>query len=205
MREKRERIFAAAASLFAERGFEGVTTQQISDRADIAAGTLFRYASSKGELFLMVYNDELRRAIAAGVEAADHAPGTARAVSTLVEAILTGAGDTASAAIYQRELLFGPPEEPYRAEGLALVADLERRIAERLLAGLAPAARSARGPAAERDAARAARTVFAVLNLLLVHPQTTVHPATDPVRELRAQVTLVVRGFLGADLDGGAP
>jgi AcrR family transcriptional regulator len=202
MREKRERIFAAAASLFAERGFEGVTTQQISDRADVAAGTLFRYASSKGELFLMVYNEELRRAVDAGARAAEDEPDTVAAVTALVGSVLVGAGDTASAAVYQRELLFGSPDEPYRAEGLALVAELEQRIAARLLAAL-PA--GSRASAAERDAARAARTVFAVLNLLLVHPQATVHPATDPAEELRAQVALVVRGFLGADPDGGTP
>ena len=54
--DKRARIFAAAAALFAEHGFERVTTQQIADRADVGAGTLFQYASTKGELFLMVYN-----------------------------------------------------------------------------------------------------------------------------------------------------
>lgn len=42
MRDKRDRIFRAAAELFAERGFAAVTTQEVSDRADVAAGTLFR-------------------------------------------------------------------------------------------------------------------------------------------------------------------
>ena len=39
MRDKRDRIFRAAAELFAERGFAAVTTQEVSDRADVAAGT----------------------------------------------------------------------------------------------------------------------------------------------------------------------
>jgi AcrR family transcriptional regulator len=58
--DKHKRIFAAATVLFDEHGFEAVTTQQISDRADVAAGTLFRYASTRGELLLMVYNAQFR-------------------------------------------------------------------------------------------------------------------------------------------------
>ena len=54
MRDKRDRIFRAAAELFAERGFAAVTTQEVSDRADVAAGTLFRYAATKSELLLMI-------------------------------------------------------------------------------------------------------------------------------------------------------
>ncbi|MEV0902027.1 helix-turn-helix domain-containing protein [Actinoplanes sp. NPDC049802] len=181
MLEKRERIVRAAAELFAERGFEGVTTQEISERADVAAGTLFRYAASKGELFLMVHNEELRAAIQAGAAAAAAEQDPEKAVIALVEPVMQRARDSRSAAVYQRELLFGPPTERYRAEGLALVGELERRIAERLGGGA--------------DAARAARTVFAVLNLLLVQPWTGVHPGADPVEELRLQVAQVVRGF----------
>ena len=53
MRDKRERIFRAAHELFTERGFDRVTTQEISERADVATGTLFRYAASKSELLLL--------------------------------------------------------------------------------------------------------------------------------------------------------
>ena len=68
MRDKQDRIFRAAAELFAERGFEDVSTGQVSERADVAIGTVFRYASSKGELLLMVLNDMLRTALEAGAE-----------------------------------------------------------------------------------------------------------------------------------------
>ena len=54
---KLDRIIAAAAELFAERGVEEVTTQQIADRADIGTGTLFLYAKTKGELLLLVQNN----------------------------------------------------------------------------------------------------------------------------------------------------
>lgn len=194
-REKRERIFAAAAALFGERGFDGVTTQEISDRADVAAGTLFRYAASKGDLFLMVYNEELRRATATGVAAADAEPRLVPAICDLVEPILMRAHDRRSAAMYQRELLFGAADQQFRAEGLELVSDLIQQIARRLRVA-APA--DVPAERAEKAAGRAARTVFAVLNLLLVQPATDLHPGLDPVQELRAQVELVVRGFLAS-------
>jgi AcrR family transcriptional regulator len=53
--DKRERIMAAARELFAERGVSGVTTQQIADRADVAIGTLYRYAATKAESLIMVH------------------------------------------------------------------------------------------------------------------------------------------------------
>lgn len=48
-----------------------------------------------------------------------------------------------------------------------------------------------------REAARAARSVFAVLNLLLVEPLNDLHTGDDPSAELRAQVAQIVRGFQG--------
>ncbi|MEB0276664.1 helix-turn-helix domain-containing protein, partial [Cryobacterium sp. 5B3] len=73
MQDKQLRIFTAAAALFTERGFDAVGTQEIAERADVAVGTVFRYASSKAELLLMVYNRELRDAIYTGVRASAEA------------------------------------------------------------------------------------------------------------------------------------
>ena len=202
MRDKHDRILVAATVLFHERGFDGVTTQEISDRADVAAGTLFRYASSKSELFLMVYNEQLRAAIAAGERTAARESDAIRAVCALVEPIITASTDRGSAVVYQRELLFGPPDERYRAEGLALVARLEDAVASRLVATVSGPESAT--PSIERAAMRAARSVFAVLNLLLVQPYTRAHPGCDVREELREQTAQIVRGLLVsvAALDG---
>lgn len=188
--DKLARIFSAAAELFAERGFEQVTTQQIAERADIGAGTLFRYAATKGELFLMVYNRRFASAVEAGaVAAADQADLTS-AVSALVEPVLSWARSLGDSADYQRELLFGPADERYRAEGLAIVTDLQNRVADLLLG-----AQDAPDPVVVREAQRAARSVFAVLNLLLVQPLNDLHPETDSSTEMRAQIAQVIRGY----------
>lgn len=57
--EKRERIVAAARALFAEKGFDATTTQEVAERADIGAGTLFRYAKVKDDLLILVFRDEM--------------------------------------------------------------------------------------------------------------------------------------------------
>src|ERR1035438_3610345 len=48
----REAINAAAARLFAERGFENVTVAEIADAANVSVKTLFSYVGSKEELLL---------------------------------------------------------------------------------------------------------------------------------------------------------
>ena len=61
-KDKHERIMTAARELFAEQGVSGVTTQQIADRADVAIGTLYRYASTKAGLLIMVQNEKFAAA-----------------------------------------------------------------------------------------------------------------------------------------------
>jgi AcrR family transcriptional regulator len=49
-RMTREAIFAAAQTLFNERGFDGVTVAEIADAANISVKTLFTYIGAKEEL-----------------------------------------------------------------------------------------------------------------------------------------------------------
>ncbi|MCU1645120.1 MAG: HTH-type transcriptional repressor KstR [Nocardia sp.] len=197
MLDKQERIFEAAAALFAEHGFAQVTTQQISDRADIAAGTLFRYASSKGELLLMVYNADFRAALELVERRARAYTEPAEAVIEIVSPTVRAAGRNAENTVaYQRELLFGSPTEKYRAEGLALVARLEAMVAERL-AGAARA-RGLDSELLEEHSRLAGRSVFAVLHLALARPATGAHPEYDPLADLRAQIGQIVAGFFAA-------
>ncbi|MFE3190903.1 TetR/AcrR family transcriptional regulator [Nocardia sp. NPDC059240] len=195
MLDKQSRIFEAAAALFAEYGFEGVTTQQISDRADIAAGTLFRYAASKGELLLMVYNEELRIALEDGTAAARTRTEPAEAVFAMVSPLLRAAARRPeNTIVYQRELLFGAPTDRYRSEGLALVARLETMIAERLVAEMPGG-----GSDSEQytqQARIAGRSIFAVVHLALVQPSTGAHPGHDAVADLRAQIDQIIAGYL---------
>ncbi|MEL7156474.1 MAG: TetR/AcrR family transcriptional regulator [Actinomycetota bacterium] len=60
--DKYRRIVAAARDLFERQGFRDTTTAQISERAGVGTGTLYLYVSSKEELLLEVFRDEVGRA-----------------------------------------------------------------------------------------------------------------------------------------------
>ncbi|NTV12914.1 MAG: TetR/AcrR family transcriptional regulator [Desulfobulbaceae bacterium] len=59
-KETRERILQAAATLFAQRGFEQTTTRELAKAAGLAAGTLFNYFPSKESLAMAMVNAALQ-------------------------------------------------------------------------------------------------------------------------------------------------
>ena len=134
MADKRRRITAAATTLFAERGVDGVTTQQIADEADIAIGTLFRYATSKAELLMMVQNEKFADAVDDGRRAAATATANASPCGEVVMALLGPVvhcvrENPTNGRVYLHELVFGDPSEVNRATGLAQAWRLESSIA----------------------------------------------------------------------------
>lgn len=52
--ERLARILSAAEQLFAEKGFDQVTTREIAQAALVGEATLFRYVSNKSDLLLLV-------------------------------------------------------------------------------------------------------------------------------------------------------
>lgn len=58
-RDKLQRITAAARALFVEKGFDETTTREIAQRANVALGTLFLYATDKRDLLFLICTDEL--------------------------------------------------------------------------------------------------------------------------------------------------
>jgi len=124
--QKLERITAAATELFSEHGVDEVTTQQIADRADVGAGTLFLYAKSKAELLLLVHNVKFADAIERGEAAASGTTERLDALMAIVSPIVEcNRVQIENGRTYLRELVFGDPEEPHHREGLALSARVE--------------------------------------------------------------------------------
>jgi len=70
-REKLDRIRRAAGALFRKQGFAGTTGRQICEKAGIGTGTLFLYVKDKRELLLLVFQEEVRRLYADGLERAE--------------------------------------------------------------------------------------------------------------------------------------
>jgi len=55
--DKRAAIVEAALALFAERGFHGTRVPEIAARADVAAGTIYRYFDTKEALVNAVFRE----------------------------------------------------------------------------------------------------------------------------------------------------
>ncbi|MDR2255211.1 MAG: TetR/AcrR family transcriptional regulator [Arthrobacter sp.] len=132
-RERAARIAEAAARLFDESPFPEVTTQAIAQAADVAEGTLFRYACSKTELLVMALNTRFDAALDAGLAAAARRDplDTVGRLDALAGALLfIGADRPDNAALYQRELLFPTMSGDYLTEGERIARRWEQAIAE---------------------------------------------------------------------------
>lgn len=125
---KRAAISRAAAELFAAHGYAGTTTQQVARVADVAEGTVFRYASSKPELLLMVINEHLRPLVESASDLPDEAAPDEAVLGILAPIIDLAHDQPDNAAPFLREVLFGE-DGPQRSESLEIVAELRGRIA----------------------------------------------------------------------------
>ncbi len=80
--EKRARIIAAARALFAHKGFDATTTQEVAYAANVAVGTVFIYAKTKEDLLIQVFHEEM-------VEMVERAYQAARLKKTLIDQFTT--------------------------------------------------------------------------------------------------------------------
>ncbi|MFC9689532.1 TetR/AcrR family transcriptional regulator [Kribbella sp. NPDC056951] len=184
--EKLDRITAAAQELFAERGVDEVTTQEIADKADIGAGTLFLYAKSKGELLLLVQNSGYAEALVEGRSAAERIPDVLDAVLAIVRPVVEcNRKQVDNGRTYLREIVFGDPEEPHHRDALALTVQTEEAIADVLR-------RDERFSA--DDAATLAHIVSAIMFISMAATINRANPIDDVVQEIRDQVRVLLRG-----------
>ncbi|WP_280419691.1 TetR/AcrR family transcriptional regulator [Nocardia carnea] len=182
--QKLDRITAAAGELFAEYGVDEVTTQQIADKADVGAGTVFLYAKTKGELLLLVQNAHYNEALERGRAAAENTPDVLDAVMAIVRPIV-GCNRTQidNGRTYLREMVFGNPEEPRHREALAIVERTESAIAAIL-------GRDGRVGAAE--AATLAHVVSAVMFLAMAATANIARSVEEIVADIRSQVSALL-------------
>jgi AcrR family transcriptional regulator len=123
--ETQRRIFEAANSLFAMKGYAAVTTQEVAAVADVGAGTLFRYAKTKAELLIMVMNERLRLGAERGLVIAERGGPASESIVGLIEPLVQAAiTQPENTAVFQREVLFGV-DGPYRSEALKRIRELE--------------------------------------------------------------------------------
>ncbi|MBF4460276.1 TetR/AcrR family transcriptional regulator [Pseudoclavibacter sp. VKM Ac-2867] len=182
--DKLERITAAAGELFAERGVDDVTTQEIADRADIGTGTLFLYAKTKGELLLLVQNSMYEAALEEGRAAAAETTGALDGVLAVLRPVVAcNRKQIENGRTYLREMVFGDPEEPRHAEALALTSQTQDLVADVI----------ERETAATTDTARTlAQVVSAIMFTTMAASINASLSDDDLVEQVRAQVRAVL-------------
>lgn len=188
--QKLDRITAAARELFAERGVDEVTTQEIADRADIGAGTLFLYVKNKGELLLLVQNATYTEALARGTSAAEHLPDILDAVMAIVGSIVEcNRKQVDNGRTYLREIVFGDSGEPHHHDALVLTLQTEAAIAHVLQ-------RDQRTSPA--DAATLAHIVSAIMFVTMAATINITHPIDEIVQQISDQIRVLLdRGDRG--------
>jgi AcrR family transcriptional regulator len=182
--QKLDRIIDAARELFAQHGVDEVTTQQIAEKADIGAGTLFLYAKTKGELLLLVQNDAYATALDRGKKDAAVQSGTVEAVLALITPIVEcNRAQIDNGRTYLREMLFGDPAEPRHREALDIVARTEESVATALqrTAGIE-----------EIQAATAARMISAVMFVSMAASVNVDRSVDQIIQEIEQQIRVLL-------------
>lgn len=193
--DKQQRIFGAASELFTRLGYSAVTTQMIADQADIGTGTLFRYASSKAELLMMVMNERMRLDTREGIAAAAAGSSPTEAIMALLAPQIHLPAESAeNTAVYQREILFGTEQGPYRTEALARISELEDAIGD-ILARFTSTLRVRPGV----DLHGAARTTFSTLHMELIRVSIGREDPETLTKTLRSHVDVLLYGVLAAN------
>ena len=173
--QTRERLLAAAAQVFARRGFAAASVEEIAEAAGFSIGALYSNFGSKEDLFLQMSADYRARAVARAAQALqEHGTGTG-AVAAELSRLLTEATDKDAALVllYSEFWLYAmrnPDARPDLAEQL----NAPRRALETLIG----TALEQRDTAADVQASDVAAVIAAMFDGLA--RQRLLNPAAVP-------------------------
>lgn len=169
---RRSTILEAARDAAAEGGMSAVQIAPVAARANVAAGTVYRYFPSKADLISELIVEVSRDKLAAIRRAADAAPGPSSALAAAVTTV-------AVHVVTHRKLAWGILAEPVDVDVTASRLASRREIAGEIELRIAAAVRAGHLPA--QDTALAATALLGALHESLVGP---LAPANldDPVK-----------------------
>jgi AcrR family transcriptional regulator len=159
--EREEAILAAATQIAAEDGMGAVQIAAVARRANIAAGTVYRYFPSKTDLVAELVAAVAGRELSMMRTAAAAAPGP---LSALAAAIATFAGR----ALNRRQLSWALIGEPVDAEVDAMRLDFRQSLAAELEGRIKVAIDGRHLP--DQDATAAAPAIIGALTEGLIGP-----------------------------------
>ena len=144
---RRSAILAAARDAAAEAGMAAVQIAPVAVRANVAAGTVYRYFPSKADLISELIADVSRDELAAIRRAADAAPGPSSALAAAVSTV-------AMHVLSQRKLAWGILAEPVDVDVTASRLASRREIAGEIAGRIDAAVRAGHLPAQDTRSPR---------------------------------------------------
>lgn len=183
--EREQTILDAARSIAAESGMGAVQIAAVAQRADIAAGTVYRYFPSKADLVAELISVTAERELAAIRAAADAAPGPLSALAACIATF-------AARALQNRRLAWAVIAEPVDADIDMLRLEFRRALAAEMEARISTAVAARHLP--DQDARVAAPAVVGALLEGLIGP---LAPSTGAAREAVQTLTLLALRALG--------
>ena len=183
--EREQTILDAAQSIAGEEGMGGVQIAAVAHRADIVAGTVYRYFPSKNDLVAEMIAGTAERELAAMRAAADAAPGPLSALAACIATF-------AARALQERRFAWAVMAEPVDADintlrlkfRRELAAELEKRIGTAVTGGHLP----------DQDARFTAPAIIGAVLEGLVGP---LAPSGSTTREAVQTVTLLALRAIG--------
>lgn len=185
---REQAILNAALSLAGEGGMEAVQIAAVAKRANIAAGTVYRYFPSKNDLVSDVIVTVSDREMAAIRRAADAAPGP---LSALAACIATFAART----LAERRLAWAVLAEPIEAEADAMRLDFRQSVAAEIEARIRVARTRQLLP--ELDARAAAPAIVGAVLEGLIGPLAPEAVDAAAARQAVQETTLLALRALG--------
>jgi AcrR family transcriptional regulator len=182
---REQAILDAARSIAVEGGMGAVQIAAVAQRADIAAGTVYRYFPSKAHLIAELISATADRELSAMRAAADAAPGPLSALAACIAIF-------AARALQDRRLSWAVIAEPVDADIDALRMAFRRALAGELETRISTAIAGRHLP--DQDARVAAPAVVGALLEGLIGP---LAPSTGAAREAVQTVTLLALRALG--------
>jgi AcrR family transcriptional regulator len=199
-KEREARVLRAASVLFAKRGFERTTMQDIALRSRLAVGTIYNYFRSKPEIILALVQRDTLAGLQAGEAVLKDPPrDPVAAVQSLLERAV------APFALHDRslwrELTAAALKDPELAQGF-FAADV-RLIA--LVAALLRELRARGDLRQDLDPDRGAVCLYGIFFSWWIAHLTNEGISLEMLRtELRAGASLVMTGYL-EHAQGGSP
>ncbi|SDK10686.1 transcriptional regulator, TetR family [Actinopolyspora mzabensis] len=182
-REARERLLRAAAELITERGWTGVTTRAVAERAGVTAGIVHYHFDSVDALLAETAVGTMRAATAWLETALEQVGSADEALTTLLAALDSYGGNDPESVLFVEAYLAATRDPGLLERISAVLTDLRKALADRFIEhGIT-------------DAEASAAVVVASLDGLMLHRDLNPALTTGTVRA-------VLRRLLTTEQDG---